>query len=61
MLLQVAACGINRVLLMDTGRTGRQNGVPMRVEPPVLVQVILGVMSHMRLPPAGCLSPSIFT
>ena len=52
LLLQVAFCGINRVFFMDTGRAGRQNGVPVRVEPPVLVQVILGAMSHLRLPPA---------
>lgn len=37
-LLKVAAHGVDRVFFMDTGRAGRQNGVPMRVEPPVLVQ-----------------------
>lgn len=58
-LLKVAAHGVDRVFFMDTGRAGRQNGVPMRVEPPVLVQVILGVASHLGVPAAGWLSPSV--
>ena len=58
-LLKVADHGVDRVFFMDTGRAGRQNGVPMRVEPPVLVQVILGVASHLGVPAAGWLSPSV--